>query len=91
MPTIPATPAIAGGAGMGSLNHAKINPTINPVSIAKIISFTSSFLLVAYEDSGLVNASEHIIIAKVQHIWRLFRLFLMTGSDFLTTPRLVLY
>jgi hypothetical protein len=31
MPMIPTTPASAGGAGIGSLNRAKINPTAKPV------------------------------------------------------------
>ncbi len=34
MPIIPAIPAKAGGAGIGSLKNAKISPTINPVNVA---------------------------------------------------------
>ncbi len=42
IPTIPAMPANAGGAGMGSFKNAKINPTKNPVNVAiKTVFITS--------------------------------------------------
>jgi hypothetical protein len=37
-PTIPVTPANAGGAGIGNLNKANRNPTITPVISANIVS-----------------------------------------------------
>jgi hypothetical protein len=45
MPTIPVIPANAGGAGIGSLNKAKINPTKNPVTNDKMTIFMKSPLL----------------------------------------------
>lgn len=39
MPTIPVTPASAGGAGIGSFKSANRKPTMTPVKSAKITSF----------------------------------------------------